>query len=117
MPLPAISVWDTKESDFPEKGRVEEKLACLLNYAIMAPSGHNTQPWLFRITGNTVELYADRTRALPVVDPGDRELTISCGAALFNLKTAIRHIGYLPSIEIFPAQENPDLLAKITHPG
>ena len=34
----------------------------------------------------TVELLADRTRALPVNDPQDRELTISCGCALFNLR-------------------------------
>ena len=37
-----------------------------------APSGHNTQPWLFRVHEGVVELIADRTRALAVVDPDDR---------------------------------------------
>ena len=40
-----------------------------------------------------VELHADRTRALPVNDPLDRELTISCGCALMNLIVAARHFG------------------------
>jgi hypothetical protein len=35
---------------------------------------------------NTRVPLADRTRALPVTDPEDRELTISCGCALFNLR-------------------------------
>jgi hypothetical protein len=62
---------------------------------VLAPSGHNTQPWLFNVSGDAVELHADRTRGLPVVDPEDRALVISCGAALFFLRTAIRHFGEL----------------------
>ena len=46
----------------------------------LAPSTHNTQPWLFRVRGSTLDLYADRSRVQPVVDPDQRELTISCGA-------------------------------------
>jgi hypothetical protein len=42
------------------------------------------------VTGDGVELFADRTRALSVVDPDDRELTMSCGAALSQLRLAIR---------------------------
>ena len=57
-------------------------LRSLVEYAALAPSGHNTQPWRFRLRGGGAELLADRTRALPVVDPDDRELVISCGAAL-----------------------------------
>jgi len=61
----------------------------LLKYAVLAPSGHNTQPWLFHFNKqNDLYLIADRTRALPVVDPNDRELTISCGAALDHLEIA-----------------------------
>jgi hypothetical protein len=46
------------------------------------------------VYNNIIVMYADRTRALPVVDPEDRELTISCGAALSHLLLAIRHFGY-----------------------
>lgn len=60
----------------------------LIQAAVAAPSSHNTQPWLFGVHDGAIELFADRRRALPVNDPFDRELTISCGAALFNLRVA-----------------------------
>ena len=28
----------------------------MVEYAIKAPSGHNTQPWLFRINENSIEI-------------------------------------------------------------
>ena len=58
-----------------------------------APSSHNTQPWRFRMHNDRVDVLADRTGALPRNDPDDRELTISCGAALLNLRAAISAAG------------------------
>jgi len=97
---------------FPAGGSVEEQLRFLLGYAILAPSGHNSQPWLFRLAGDHVELYADRRRALPVVDPRDRELTISCGAALDHLALAARWFGREPVVELLPDATDDDLLAR-----
>src|SRR5215212_1263380 len=94
--------WNISEEGFPAQGGSEEKLRFVLNYAVLAPSGHNTQPWLFGLSGDEEELYADRTRGLPVVDPEDRALIIGCGAALFYLRTALRHFGYAGEVEIFP---------------
>jgi hypothetical protein len=82
--------------------------------ATLAPSTHNTQPWHFRVRGECVELIADRSRALPVSDPEDRELTISCGAALFTLRVAAAARGYSAFVEILPATDDPDLLARLT---
>ena len=62
-----------------------EELRPLVAQAVLAPSSHNTQPWLWLLLEGSVTLFADRTRALPVNDPDDRELTMSCGAALLNL--------------------------------
>jgi nitroreductase len=99
---------------FPERGGTEEKLAFLLRYAVLAPSGHNTQPWLFRVAGDAVELHADRARALPVVDPDDRALIVSCGAALLNLRIALRAFGYRDdAYELLPAPDDADLLARV----
>src|SRR5579884_1603277 len=77
--------WKISERDFPAKGPMEAQLRFLLNYAILAPSKHNTQPWLFHVERNTIELYADQTRVLSMVDAAGRELIMSCGAALANL--------------------------------
>lgn len=88
-------------------------LETLVGAAVRAPSSHNTQPWLFRLGSATIELYADRTRALAVNDPHDRELVISCGAALFNLVVAARHHGLEPSVTCLPDIDQPDLLAVV----
>ncbi len=110
-----LSTWNVTEDEFPKKGASPEKISFILKYAILAPSGHNTQPWLFRIVGDsTIELYADRTRALPVVDPDDREMIISCGAALGHLRLAANHFGLADITDLLPDKNNnPDLLAKV----
>ena len=110
-----LSAWDVNEDEFPKKGPMPEKINFILKYAILAPSGHNSQPWLFKIIGdNTIELYADRTRALAVVDPDDREMIISCGAALEHLRLAANHFGLADITDLIPDKNNnPDLLAKV----
>src|SRR6185436_14115060 len=74
----------------------------LVSAAAMAPSSHNTQPWLFLVGHHSIDLVADRRRALPVNDPGDRELTISCGCALLNLRVAAAAAGYSPRVALCP---------------
>ncbi|MCW5880040.1 MAG: hypothetical protein KIS91_03765 [Anaerolineae bacterium] len=64
-----IDPWAVSESGFPADGRPADKLTYALNYAVLAPSGHNTQPWLFQVKKDQVDLFADPTQALPVVDP------------------------------------------------
>lgn len=105
--------WSVREEDFPALGSAAEKLRFALRFAILAPSSHNSQPWWFRVVGDHVDVYADRTRALPVVDPDDRELTISCGAALFHLRLALRFFGYKDVTSILPDAEDPDFLARV----
>lgn len=81
-----------------------------------APSVHNTQPWRFTVSGDTAELWADRTRWLFVLDPTGRQLIVSCGAALEHLRLAVLDQGRLADIEFVPDQRTPDLLARI-HAG
>lgn len=89
-------------------------LPALVQVALLAPSSHNTQPWLFRLDDRVVDLLADRTRALPVNDPQDRELTISCGCALFNLRVAAAAAAGLEAkVELLPDAAEADLLARV----
>ncbi len=80
-----------------------------------APSIHNTQPWSFWIrSDDRLELRANWKRHLPFIDPRARELTISCGAALFNLRMAIRAAGYEHRVWLIPDERNdPELLASV----
>src|SRR5215831_15117818 len=108
------SPWHISEEDFPKDGLPVEKWKFLLGYALLAPSSHNSQPWLFHLRDTRLELYADRSRACPVVDPQNRELIMSCGCALFHLRTAMRHFGCLGDLEILPKSEDGELLARLT---
>lgn len=82
------------EKDVPMLAQMQE----LIRYATLAANGHNTQPWMFVITQNAIEIYPDYTRRLSVVDPSDRELWISLGCALENLLIAARAAGYIPEV-------------------
>lgn len=77
----------------------------LIECAVLAPSGHNTQPWRFRASGSTIRIFADPRRRLPVVDPDDHALYISLGCALENLVIAAERHGFQPRVELFPPEE------------
>ena len=84
----------------------------LIATAARAPSVHNTQPWRFKVTRSVIELYADPRRKLRA-DPAGREMLISCGAALFGLRLAIRSLGYQPVTELLPDPDRVRLLARV----
>jgi hypothetical protein len=52
-----------------------------------------------------------------VVDPRDRELLISCGAAVLHLRLAMRHFGLADAVTLFPDREDPDLVAIVHAQG
>jgi nitroreductase len=84
----------------------------LIATAARAPSVHNTQPWRFRVGKYAIELYADPARKLQM-DPVGREMLISCGAALFGLRLAIRSLGYQPMVDLLPDPKKLRLLANV----
>lgn len=92
-------------------------LRLALEYAVLAPSSHNTQPWLFCLDDNSVELYADTKRVLKRIDPSHRELIMSCGAALYILRLALRSFGYTEKAEYFSNSDSKYLLARVTITG
>jgi nitroreductase len=83
--------------------------------ATLAPSVHNTQPWRFLVRQNSLEVYADRTRQLSVLDPTGRQLIISCGCALFNARTSLAAEDVQVSVDRFPVDGKSDLLATLTY--
>ncbi|EPH19098.1 Acg family FMN-binding oxidoreductase [Hoylesella oralis] len=72
----------------------------MIEQAVKAPSGHNTQPWLFKIGETGIDIYPDFAKSLPVVDPDNRELFIALGCAAENLCIAALHKGYEPTVSI-----------------
>src|SRR5215472_6592573 len=82
--------------------------------AVWAPSVHNTQPWRFTASGQRLGLYADSERQLHVADPDGREMMLSCGAALFTTRLALRSLGYLPETQVLPNPAQPLLVARVS---
>ncbi|TXS44752.1 Acg family FMN-binding oxidoreductase [Streptomyces sp. t39] len=84
--------------------------------AVLAPSMHNAQPWLFRYdrTHGALTLLLDASRTMPRTDPAARGLHLGCGAALFNLRVAAAHAGWEARVHVRPAGFAPDLLAAVT---
>jgi Nitroreductase family len=111
------AVWQVDAADFPVGSPVEDMLRFAVCYAILAPSSHNSQPWQFWIDGPVLELYADQSRRLPIVDPADRELVMSCGAAVKNLRIALSYFGEEVAVTALPEPERTDLLARVELQG
>lgn len=91
-------------------------MACL-EAAAAAPSVHNTQPWRFLVRPGTIDVYADPDRRLTVLDPRGREMALSVGAAILNLRVAILYHGRVPLTRLFPDPDRPDLMARVTIGG
>lgn len=112
-----LDLWAEAVDALPLTGTPRQKALAAIRVAVLAPSSHNTQPWLFRVGEREVELLLDRSRGLPVTDPDDRELTLSCGAALYLLRLTLACEGVATEVRLFPDPEEPDLAAVVRMGG
>jgi nitroreductase len=81
--------------------------------SLRAPSVFNTQPWRWRIAGDTMELWAEPDRHLHATDPEGRLLLLSCGGALHHARTALAGNGWDVTVDRLPDTDRPDLLARL----
>ena len=91
-----------------------QQLTQVLEVTVRAPSVHNTQPWLFRLDGDVLEVRADRSRQLSVQDPQGRELVLSCGAAAVHAQLAVRGLGLGCDLRWATRPGDPDHVASLT---
>jgi hypothetical protein len=98
--------------DFPEKGSLESQIKFILNYAILAPSTHNSQPWLFKIKVPECQIYYDPRLLLPEADPKTRDLHISIGCAIENLILAAKYFNIFDTV-IYGPFDNKEQLAVV----
>jgi hypothetical protein len=95
-------IWRHSDGAFRDE---RTRLEALIRYATLAPSGHNTQCWRFRIGSCSVEVLPDLSRRTPVVDPDDHHLYVSLGCAAENLVQAARAFGYRGHAGFTPADD------------
>jgi nitroreductase len=111
---PAYEAW----KDW--RNNSDEGALALVRAAILAASPHNTQPWLFKVTNSSIELYIDTKRNVGALDPFLREEHIGMGCALENLMLAAAAHGYQATATLLPgklgpipAESKPQLLARV----
>lgn len=93
-----------------------DALDYLVDLAGRAPSPLNLQPWRFRARRGGLDLLADPRRVPVATAAEERQMVVACGAALFNLRLALGHLGFEPRVSLLPAGGEPDLLARL-EPG
>lgn len=105
---PAYEPWQTWRTDEPT-GTLK-----LVRAAVLASNAHNSQPWLFRLTDLTIDVFADHQRNIGAVDPFLREMYISVGCALENLSLAAEANGYAPTLTLMPNDADNKHAAHLT---
>lgn len=70
-----------------------ELLKSCAQFGALAPSTHNTQPWVCRIEDQSLIVSPDLTKQLPHADPANRGLNISLGCFVMNVRCAAAKFG------------------------
>lgn len=94
-------------------GSVTDVRRRIVQAATHAPSVHHTQPWRFASFAEGLDLYADATRRLQVLDPRGRQLHLSCGAALQHAQVAARGFGLTAQPHLLPDPDDTTHLARL----
>ena len=74
----------------------------LVAAAVLAANPHDTQPWLFRVSDDAIEVYADASRNLGAMDPYLREMHLGLGCAVENMTLTGPPNGYAVRVEAAP---------------
>lgn len=109
-----MSKFQAPAAELPTLASGPEKIAgFVVEAATHAPSVLNTQPWWFGTNEREISVHADVERRLSVADPLGREMLISCGAALFTARAALRYLGLVPKVAVLPDPDLPNLVARV----
>lgn len=98
---PAYEPWKDWRTE-PVEGPLD-----LVRAGILASNPHNTQPWLFRVTAERIDVYADTARNLGAFDPYLREMHLGLGCAVENIVLSAAAKGYAARVTLVPGVLGP----------
>ena len=107
---PAYEPWKDWKSESEERTGPLSLVAS----AILASNPHNTQPWLFVVNPNAIDLFAAINRNIGAIDPYLREMYEGLGCALENLVLAAEAKGYRYNLKLMPNPAIKTHVASIT---
>ncbi|SHJ57705.1 hypothetical protein SAMN02745165_02699 [Malonomonas rubra DSM 5091] len=90
---------------------MDSRIIKIIEYAIMAPSGDNCQPWRFSVTGKQINLYNIPERDTSLYNLHQRASLVSHGAVLENIEICAPSFGLTADIRLLPDQTDPNLIA------
>ncbi len=105
--------WDIDFAKYEECRTWKEKLHFLINFAVLAPSSHNSQPWIFEIRDQSIFIYQNSLRKLKVGDPDNRLLLMNLGCAIENIRVAADYYGLSYDVSYLPDAIHENLVAII----
>ncbi|MCY1011319.1 Rv1355c family protein [Nannocystis pusilla] len=104
-PLPDLS--------HPRRLRETAEVRELVQYAIMAPSHGNDQPWRFEYGDGVLRVLHDTERGGGRDEIGRHWALVAIGGALANLQIAAGVKGREANIQLFPPKQDPSLVAEV----
>lgn len=96
---PNYQAWQIDFGEFDRRTGNADRLRSLVRFAVLAPSSHNSQPWIFEVSESRIVVRPDVRRALPKSDTNHRQLFISLGCAVENVLIAADYYGLVATVD------------------
>lgn len=92
---------------------MQESIIKILEVAVNAPSGENSQPWRFEVEGNKIYILNLPERDQSLYNFGQKGSLVAHGALIENISITAPIFGYSTEICLLPDDQNPNLIATV----
>lgn len=110
--MSAKRYWNADLFESPDDEFGPEKVQHLLRSIVAATKTEKPRLWQYRLEYGSIELLANSGSAAQM-QIEDRDLMICCGSILFQIKLALKQLGCLGAVDLFPDIGDARLVARI----
>ena len=109
-----LSIIDNFSYDGVSDEVLKEDIQKIVEAAILAPSGGNSQPWRFVYKDQRLFIFHDLSASYSFLDYSSLGSYIALGAAIENIKIKCDEIGYQASVDFAPFESGKPLVAIVS---